>query len=290
MALPGTLTLPLHQHHHHHHQHQPPLTAALMDGDRTDNPLLLAHLAGVGAGAGGASQSLVSMDGHSTLPSHASLQGPHSTSAVEMSNMVHPHSTFSHPTALGYHPPGMGVGMGAGGGYINTIPQVGQLMPILPDYSSSSSAMMAVSKSGHGQSGHGHLQGPVGGPSHLTDDHDHDHDTVGGQSKASARPDFTKNSNLEDDGDQKEEPDYSIPPPEWSATKTIIRFLRWLGGAIVGPIMAAGETVVYHERYGCIALYDRLVLCLFPPIDYDSMNPVLAAKVCALYQSHTVTI
>ena len=260
MALPGTLTLPMQPQYSPH--------AALPWGEMfplgadttTDNPLLLTHL------AGGASQSLVTAVGHTTLPSHPSLLGPHSTSAVEMSNLVHPLSTLSHPAALGSPP--RGAGGGAGGGYINTIPQVGQLMPIIPD----STSMTMMSKSG-----------PLGGPSGISLSHlgNDDHHTVGEQSKASVNTTFTKNSQLEDDGDQKEEHDYSIPPPEWSATKTILRWLRWLLGAIAGPLMVAGETMVYHEQYGFFALYDRLLLCLFPPIDYDSMNPVLAAKVRA---------
>ena len=271
MALPGTLTLPLDQQLEQQ-QHDTGGGPHSMGGGGTVNPLLLPHP----SATGGLSQSLVTMDGpSSTVPSHPSQLGPHSTSAVEMSNLVHPLSTLSHPNALvGY--PGMGgAGGGGGGGYITTIPQVGQLMPVLPDSSSTNThthmTMSAAAKRGH-------LGGPgAGGLSLLGDDHH----SVGDRSKASVRSDFTKNSKLDEDGDEKEEVDFSIPPPEWSATKSILMWLRWLIGAITAPIMTAGEAMVYHEKYGCFALYDRMMLCLFPPIDYDSMNPVLAAKVDA---------
>ena len=73
--------------------------------------------------------------------------------------------------------------------------------------------------------------------------------------------------------------DFSIPPEEYSVTKTIVRALAYALTQAGRPFAFCAEEAVYNETCGAYAIYDKVYACLFPEIDYSQMNAVLAAKV-----------
>ena len=195
------------------------------------------------------------------LPPPHSPHPSHPAGAVERSNLVDPHSSsLSRP-----------------GPTHTARPNAGALVPVdgLDDVQTGSLAPVRLPLA--------LVEDPTDAPARRTT-RAGGAATPGGRTRPGQDDDddvslFTIHSRINEDGDEKEEIDFSIPDEEFSITKTIVRALLYALAQAARPFAWCGEEIVYNETCGLYAMYDRVYACVFPEIDYSTMNAVLAAKV-----------
>lgn len=181
MALSGMLTVPQdhhedhgslahsharsHQSHQSHHSNSQSNSVSNSVSNNSHSLLTSAHSAA-----------------HSLPPS---LQYPSGT--IELSNMVHPQSTFTAPPL-----------------HLQALPSTPKTGLLVPTHLTDTFEPSILT----------HLSHPG---------HSHDDQSVQQSVQQSVTSTCTKNSKINADGDQREEVDRSLPPEEFSVTKTIVR-------------------------------------------------------------------